>query len=169
MTKWKWSSSFLCKKISSFKSQKSYSFYFGFFQVSPVQPLPPTTLPLLSRLTQKSGNLQSEDVHLFASSGGAGRVTLGWMGTKENPELWQWGTNWQRPKLLQKDIFYTVCSVNLNWHPSVVCLSLSFDLHHRWYTPPKHVLMISTRCSKENLIGLTLFFETIWYSWIRAS
>jgi len=147
MTKWKWSSSFLCKKISSFRSQKSYSFYFGFFQVSPAQL---SSALSLCRLTQKSGNLQSEDVHLFASSGGARRVTLGWMGAKESPEPWQWGTNWQRLKLLQKDIFHTVCSVNLNSHVrrvlvlqfSISTIGVTHQLNTRpWYPRaiPRHI------------------------------
>lgn len=117
MTKWKWSSSFLCKKFHPSKVRKVILFTLVSFKFLLPLPLNP-----LSSLTQKSGNLQSEEVHLFASSGEARRVTLGWMGAKENPELRQWDTNCQRLKLLQKYIFHTVYSVNLNSHVLLSCV-----------------------------------------------
>jgi len=70
--------------VKNFILQKSEKLFFLLWFLSSFSgslPYPPP----LSRLAQKGGNLLSEDVHLFASSGGARRVTLGWMGGEKEP------------------------------------------------------------------------------------
>jgi hypothetical protein len=64
-------------------------------------------------------------------------------GRKEDPAPRLWGTNCQRLKLLQKDIFHTVCSVNLNSHVclSCACPSVSIstiDVTYQPHTCPSH-------------------------------
>jgi len=144
--------------VKNFILQKSEKLFFLLWFLSSFScptPQPPNLPPPpLSRLTQKSGNLLSEDVHLFASSGGTRRVTLGWMGAKESPEPWQRGTNWQLLKLLQKDIFShrLFCQPKLTCpsvRPSCACSSVSIyatGVTHQpntlpWYprTIPRHI------------------------------
>jgi hypothetical protein len=141
--------------VKNFILQKSQKLFFLLWFLSSFSCTPPPLKPL-SRLTQKGGILQSEEVHLFASSGGARLVSLGRTGAKENPEPQQWDKNCQRLKLAKIHFSHCLFRQPQLTCPSVVCLPFCFDLHHRCYTRNKHAPVISTRYS-------TVYLSLLYY------
>lgn len=111
MTEWKWSSSFLCKKISSFKSRKKLFFTLVSRKLA-LLPLPPA-------ISEVQEYLQGEEgVHLLASHQGSCRVTSGGKRQLNSRKLLS---------LLQQIVPRDTCAVKVTKHASFVCQDLQCD------------------------------------------